>query len=52
MVTCKICDSGTVKDLVYRQGVYQCLECKSLFRTKPFDYKWYPEVGYPIPYGL
>lgn len=43
---CKICLSGQVEDIIYRQGVYRCLDCGCLFRPKPIDYDWYTEVDY------
>lgn len=46
-VSCRLCLSTKHVDLMYRQGIYRCLECGCLFRGEiTFDYSWYSRVDY------
>lgn len=45
---CPICNSEKLTDLVYHQGVFQCQECRHLFRqdANTFDYNFYSQHDY------
>lgn len=44
-MNCPICNTHS-KDLMYKQGIYQCTNCNHLFRTNAPDYKFYSDVDY------
>jgi len=46
MVTCKVCNSKNVEELVFKQDVFRCKDCFLLFRTQKVDLAKYFEVDY------